>query len=116
MSACNSCAAWNRSHEERPVSLVRQSAGMTYAAKMLSSCCCRRWGVRAQGVSARATLTGVRARGGAGVARGGGVLRVLTEGLPPPAPHGTYGGEEPLPLQGAQPMPSHCPRDAKCQL
>ena len=28
---------------------------------------------------------------------------------------GLEGGEVPRPLQGAQPMPSHCLRNAKCQ-
>ena len=30
--------------------------------------------------------------------------------------HWKGGGVPPPPLQGAQPMPSHCPRDAKCRL
>ena len=34
------------------------------------------------------------------------------EGLPRDALEG--GGGTPRPLQGAQPMPSHCPPDTKC--
>ena len=45
-----------------------------------------------------------------------GWLRRMVDDCPPPPPQRCIGrGGGPLPPQGTQPMPSHCPPDGQCQ-